>query len=49
MLMVEDNGKGFGSVETKEGIGLLNIRSRMETVHGDVNFEPSPGVVRWQR
>lgn len=43
VLIVEDNGKGFGSQDKKEGIGLLNIRSRMETVHGEVNFEPSPG------
>jgi len=43
MLMVEDNGKGFNTEDKKEGIGLLNIKSRIETVHGDVNFEPSPG------
>lgn len=42
VLIVEDNGKGFESHETKDGIGLLNIRSRMDTVHGNVNFEPSP-------
>lgn len=43
VLIVEDNGKGFNSSDDQEGIGLLNIQSRMETVHGEVNFGPSPG------
>ena len=41
VLIVEDNGKGF-SEKSKEGIGLLNISSRVDTVKGEVNFEPSP-------
>lgn len=41
ILIVEDNGKGF-SGKSKEGIGLLNISSRVDTVKGEVNFEPSP-------
>jgi len=41
ILIVEDNGKGF-SGKPKAGIGLLNISSRVDTVKGEVNFEPSP-------
>ena len=41
ILIVEDNGKGF-SGNSKSGIGLLNISSRVDTVKGEVNFEPSP-------
>ena len=42
ILIVEDNGVGFSSKESKKGIGLLNISSRLDLVKGDVNFEPSP-------
>jgi len=43
ILLVEDNGKGM-NYETgkREGIGLLNISSRVETIHGEFNLEPSP-------
>ena len=41
ILIVEDNGKGF-SGKSRSGIGLLNISSRVDTVNGKVNFEPSP-------
>lgn len=41
MLIVEDNGIGMKPQKTK-GIGLLNINSRLDMVHGTVNFEPSP-------
>ncbi|NOU45651.1 MAG: tetratricopeptide repeat protein [Bacteroidales bacterium] len=43
VLLVEDNGKGFEFQNKKEnGIGLLNISSRVETIHGEFNLEPSP-------
>ncbi len=43
VLLVEDNGKGFIYDKTKrEGIGLMNINSRVETIHGEFNLEPSP-------
>lgn len=44
VLVVEDNGKGFewGDPSTKNGIGLMNINSRAQAVHGEVNYEPSP-------
>lgn len=42
ILIVEDNGIGFVLKNTKKGIGLLNISSRLDMVKGNVNFEPSP-------
>jgi two-component system NarL family sensor kinase len=43
VLLVEDNGKGFMFDKQKStGIGLMNISSRVETVHGEFNLEPSP-------
>ncbi len=43
VLLVEDNGSGFQFEKLKaEGIGLMNITSRVETVHGEFNLEPSP-------
>ncbi|MBL4592744.1 MAG: sensor histidine kinase [Flavobacteriales bacterium] len=41
LLIVEDNGKGISNIK-KEGIGLMNIISRLDTINGKVNFEPSP-------
>jgi signal transduction histidine kinase len=42
VLIVEDNGKGFDASNNANGIGLLNIKSRLNTVNGEVNYEPSP-------
>ncbi len=42
ILMVEDNGIGFDS-EKGEGHGLMNIKSRLNTINGEVNYESSPG------
>lgn len=42
ILIVEDNGRGFQNSKLSEGLGLLNIRSRLNTVNGEANFEPSP-------
>ena len=43
--MIEDNGKGFdsSSLEKFEGIGLKNIRSRVEYLKGTVDFSSTPG------
>jgi signal transduction histidine kinase len=43
ILIVEDNGQGFDLASKKDGIGLMNIESRLNTVSGDVNWQPSPG------
>ena len=42
---IEDNGKGFDSSanEKKEGIGLKNIRTRIEYLKGTVDFKSKPG------
>ena len=42
ILIVEDDGIGFTKNKTKKGIGLLNITSRLNSINGEVNFEPSP-------
>lgn len=41
ILIVEDNGRGINSPK-EGGIGLMNITSRLDTINGKVNFEPSP-------
>ncbi|MEQ8907842.1 MAG: sensor histidine kinase [Vicingaceae bacterium] len=41
ILIVEDNGVGIKS-EDSDGHGLLNIKSRLNPLSGEVNFEPSP-------
>lgn len=41
-LFVEDNGGGFEGTTTGKGIGLMNIASRLDTLNGKVNYEPSP-------
>lgn len=38
ILIVEDNGAGF-KTEHQEGHGLLNIKSRLNTINGLVNYE----------
>ena len=43
ILIVEDNGKGYEFTSDSEGHGLLNIKSRMNAIHGDVSYNPSPG------
>lgn len=42
ILIVEDNGNGFAENSTEKGHGLLNIKSRLNTIHGEVNYAPSP-------
>lgn len=38
-IMIEDNGIGFDIKRNHEGIGLKNIRSRIEKLHGTINFD----------
>jgi signal transduction histidine kinase len=42
ILVVEDNGKGING-ESNDGIGLLNIKSRANTLKGNVNFDSLDG------
>jgi len=40
-IIFEDNGKGFDLGGVKEGIGIQNIRTRVERFHGQVHFHSS--------
>lgn len=42
ILVVEDNGIGVKPNDS-DGHGLLNMKSRINAVNGDMNLEPSPG------
>jgi signal transduction histidine kinase len=41
ILIVEDNGKGLGA-KPSYGQGLYNIKSRLDVIKGEVNYEPGP-------
>lgn len=43
VLTISDNGIGFDKTEKVKGIGLKNIRSRVEFYNGKVNIISSPG------
>jgi len=44
-LIIEDNGKGFNFESAKkDGIGMLNMNSRVNTLNGEINFEPGPNT-----
>jgi signal transduction histidine kinase len=40
-ITVEDNGKGFDIDHRSEGIGLKNIRNRVDYFNGNLNIESS--------
>ncbi|RYY90033.1 MAG: tetratricopeptide repeat protein [Chitinophagaceae bacterium] len=40
---VEDNGRGFDTALAADGIGLRNIRTRVEYLKGAVEFDSQPG------
>jgi signal transduction histidine kinase len=42
-LIIQDNGSGFDTGKESAGIGLKNIRSRVEFINGTVDFDSSPG------
>jgi signal transduction histidine kinase len=45
-ILVEDNGCGFAPVlarENSSGNGLTNMHTRLETIHGKVEFTTRPG------
>ncbi|HYG51932.1 MAG TPA: sensor histidine kinase [Flavobacteriales bacterium] len=41
VMMVEDNGKGLGSID-KQGLGMLSMNTRLNTVNGKINYDPGP-------
>ena len=40
--IVEDNGIGFDKSNITGGLGLQNVRSRIEALHGFVSIESAP-------
>lgn len=40
---IEDNGKGFDPLQQPAGIGLKNIRTRVEYLKGTVDIDSAPG------
>lgn len=43
MMSVKDNGKGFDPAEKKQGIGLENIKRRVELQNGSMYINTAPG------
>jgi len=45
LITVEDDGKGFDTAanEQSEGIGLTNVRTRVEVLRGTLHLESKPG------
>jgi signal transduction histidine kinase len=43
-ITVEDNGTGFPIDTTLEGVGIKNIRSRVEYLNGKMTIESNPGL-----
>ena len=41
-LLVEDNGSGIKEGAASDGIGMLNINSRLDAVNGNISFENNP-------
>jgi two-component system sensor histidine kinase UhpB len=42
-LFIEDNGRGFDTETKRRGIGLSNIQSRTEMLHGQLEIISNPG------
>lgn len=42
-IQYADNGKGMNENDMKNGLGFLNMRSRIEAIDGKIRFESSPG------
>lgn len=43
-ITVEDNGIGFDKNIQTGGLGLQNVRSRIEALHGYISIESAPGI-----
>jgi two-component system, NarL family, sensor histidine kinase UhpB len=43
LLSIEDNGIGFNTTQSRNGVGITNILNRVETYNGSVNILSSPG------
>lgn len=42
ILIVEDNGIGMKAKVDRSSLGMMNIASRLSTVHGEAQWEPGP-------
>mgnify|MGYP001598850913 CR=1 FL=1 len=42
-LLISDNGKGFDLNQTPGGVGLTNIRNRVEVFNGTLSIDTEPG------
>lgn len=42
-VTIEDNGRGFDTAQAAGGLGLGNIKSRVDYLRGTVEFDSSPG------
>jgi signal transduction histidine kinase len=40
-MIIDDNGIGFNVMQTSDGIGLLNIKNRVEVCKGKINIDSS--------
>jgi signal transduction histidine kinase len=43
-ILITDNGSGFDTLARSNGNGLLNLRNRLEHLHGRCELESAPGV-----
>lgn len=43
-LVVKDDGIGFGKTDLQFGMGLSNIKSRLESINGSLHFESENGL-----
>ena len=43
-VKVEDNGKGFDEEKVKKGLGLENIKSRVNMLNGELEWDSGPGM-----
>jgi signal transduction histidine kinase len=43
VLIVQDDGKGFGNKENSDGIGMMNINNRLRSLNGEMNMESASG------
>jgi signal transduction histidine kinase len=41
--MIEDNGVGFDTQARKDGIGLENIKRRVQVINGNFSIKTFPG------
>lgn len=41
-LIIRDNGMGYDPERVEKGMGLMNIRERVQTLHGELNISTRP-------